>query len=492
MMQDASNANLLNTAIIAHKSGDYFQAEAIYREILDNDPECVQALHSLASLSLTLEQPSIAIPLLKKAIALDGNNPNLLYNLGLAYQQYKDIESAIYYYKLALALKPDFSLAHNNIGVAYQHLGRLDHANAHLEKALEYSPEYVDAYYNFSQSHKFSFKDQPTIKKIESLINLNRDNIDGAIKLNFSLGKIYGDLKISEQSFHYYQQGNRLKNAKFNTSQFKQYINNIIHNYSKAFVESHRNIPISAQRRFIFVIGMPRSGTTLIEQILASHSNVQSAGESGFVGDIVDDLSNLIQSEKTYPACIQDITSDKLLHVSSSLNTQIDNLPYSCNVITDKSPINFLHIGLMMLLFPKSIVVQTSRNPIDTCLSCYFQNFERQHQYSYDLKNLAFFYNQYSHLMSHWKSIFQDRIYEVFYENLVKNQKEETQKLIEACHLEWDEKCLHFYESDTVVSSASKWQIRRPIYQSSVNKWKQYKSYIGELIDNLDIDKSDI
>ena len=471
MMQDASTENLLNTAMTAHKSGDYFQAEAIYREILDIEPECLQALHSLASLSLTLEQPSIAIPLLKKAISLDGNNPNLLYNLGLAYQQYKDIDSAIYYYKLALALKPDFSLAHNNIGVAYQHLGLLKQANAHLEKALEFSPEYVDAYYNFSQSHKFTHKDQSKIKKIESLMKLNTDNTNRAIKLNFALGKIYDDLHIPEQSFYYYQLGNRLKNAGFNTGQFKQYIDNIIDMYSKDFIGFHRNIPISAQRRFVFIIGMPRSGTTLVEQIIASHSDVQSAGESGFVGDIIDDLSNLIQSEKTYPTCIQDITPEKLLHISTNLNTQIDNLPYSCDVITDKSPINFLHIGLMMLLFPKSIVVQTSRNPIDTCLSCYFQNFERQHQYSYDLKNLAFFYNQYSRLMSHWKSIFQDRIYEVFYENLVEKQEMETQKLIQACNLKWDETCLHFYESDTVVSSASKWQIRRPIYHTSVNKW---------------------
>jgi len=484
-MQDASIASLLDAAVAAHKAGDYFQAEDLYRQVLNEDPDSLAALQYLATLSLNVEQPSIAIPLLKKAISIDGNNPYLLYNLGLAFQQDRDLESAIHYYKLTLALNPDFALAHNNLGVAYQHRGDLTLANAHLERSFTSLPNCVDAYYNFAQSHKFSMQDNLLIEKIEAIYQSRAYNKDEAIKLNFTLGKIYSDLNAYKQAFIHYEKGNSLKDPGFNTAQFSQYIDQIIENYSPSIIRSLDKIPSSSKRRFVFILGMPRSGTTLFEQILASHHMVQSAGESGFVGDIIDELSLLLKSDYSYPQCVKDLTPEKLQKISTSLHNQIDNLPYSGDIITDKSPINFLHVGLILLLFPKSIVIQTNRNPIDTCLSCYFHNFDRQHQYSYNLRNLAFFYNEYSRLMSYWRSLFSDKIIEVSYEKLVNNQEEETKKLIEACDLPWDEQCLRFNESDTVVSSASKWQIRQPMYQTSVEKWRHYEAYISDLIENL-------
>ncbi len=480
-----SVAALLHSANSAHKEGNHFLAEDLYKQVIENSPDNLEALQRLALVYISSDQPRAAIPLLQKAIAINANNANVAYNLALAFQKAEELESAIHFYKVALNIKPDFSLAYNNLGVAYQYKGDLDLANDYFEKAFSFAPECIDAYYNYTQSHKFTENDNPLIERITKLLNSSKLSENDKIKLNFTLGKINDDLKIYDRAFNYYKAGNELKNPDFNTTHFKHYIDQIIENYSPSLFRKLSKFQSSSNRRFIFVLGMPRSGTTLVEQIIASHYSVKSAGESGFVGDIVDELSTLINSSKNYPACIQDLSGEKLLLISTNLNSQIDSLPYSGDIITDKSPINFLHIGLMMLLFPNSLIVQTNRNPIDTCLSCYFQNFDRQHQYSYDLNNLVFFYKQYSRLMQHWKTLLSDRIIDISYESLVTNQLDETRRLIHACDIPWDENCLRFYDSSSIVSSASKWQIRQPVYKTSVNKWKNYEKYISELVNNL-------
>lgn len=485
-MQDITT-NLLKTAVSAHKAGDFTHAEALYRQVIELTPNNLEALHYLALLFITTDQPHIAIPLLTKAVSVKGDNPDILYNLGLAYQKAEDIDSAIHYYKMTIALNPDYALAYNNLGVAYQHLGKLDQANNFLEKAFTLSPHCAEAYYNFSQSYKFNDKDKSYINKIENLLVSHHWDKNEEIKLNFSLGKIYNDLKEYDIAFKYYKTANELKYQDFNTDQFHLYIDQIIASYTPELIQQLRSKVLpSSFKRFIFIVGMPRSGTTLVEQIIASHPSVQSAGEIGFIGDIVDDLPQLIQSNDSYPQCIQSITAQDIISLSSKLNRLIENIQTPTNIITDKTPINTFHIGLIRLLFPNSKIIYCNRNPIDTCLSCYFQNFEKQHQYSYNLKTLAFFYNENKRLMAHWKSLFKDEIYDVSYEDVVNHQEDETRKLLSACDLDWDDTCLDFYKAETIVNSASKWQVRRPIYKTSIKKWEKYESHIQALRDNLD------
>lgn len=488
-MQDITTTNLLETAVAAHKESNYALAEDLYRQVIslstDND-DTLDALHYLALIYISTDQPQSAIPLLTKAVSVRGDNPEILYNLALAYQKAEDIKPAIQYYKLAIALKPDFALAYNNIGVAYQHLGELTKANANLRKAFEASPDCAEAYYNFSQSHKFSSRDDAYIKNLEQLL-ISRDwNKNEEIKLNFSLGKIYDDLSNYETAFKYYNKANSLKNNGFNTTQFKNYIDQLIVNYTPDLIKGLKTKLTATSKRFIFVVGMPRSGTTLVEQIIASHPTVQSAGEVGFIGEIVDELPELIHSADSYPTCIQAIKPKDITHISTAVNTQVSKFNHNFDVITDKSPINFLHLGLILLLFPDCKIIHCKRNPIDTTLSCFFQNFEKQHQYSYNMKTLALFYNEYARIMQHWQSLFPEQIYNISYENLVEQQLDESKKLLSACNLNWDDNCLSFYKSKSVVSTASKWQVRRPIYKTSVKKWKNYEKYIGDLTDNLE------
>jgi len=484
-MQDITS-DLLKDAISAHKEGNFSEAEDLYRQILTLSPDNIEVSHYLALLCISTEQYQIAVTLLTKAVSIKGDNPDILYNLALAHQKAGDINTAIHYYKLVIALNPDYALAYNNIGVAYQQFGDLKQANFFLEKAFTITPDYADAYYNFSQSYKFNAQDKIYANKIEQLLINKNKSINDEIKLNFSLGKIYDDLSNYENAFKYYNKANNLKNHGFNIDQFQNYIDQLIAQYTPPIIQDLQiATQISSHKRFIFIVGMPRSGSTLIEQILANHPDVHSAGEAGFIGDIVDDLPGIIQSDKPYPACVHAMRPDDIAQLSNKLQHLVDNLQTPSNIILDKSPINFLHIGLIILLFPNSKVVLSNRNSVDTCLSCFFQNFDRQHQYSYELKNLALFHNEYSRLMNHWKTLFPGKINETSYENMVENQLSESKKLLTACELDWNENCLNFHKSDRIVQTASKWQVRQPIYKTSVNKWRNYEAYIGDLINNL-------
>ena len=478
-------SQILEQAIAAHKAGDLSNAEILYKQIIDLDPSNTCALHYLSVIFINIDRAEEAIPLLENAAINQASNPDLLYNLALAYQKIENIPEAIHYYKLVLALKPDFAMANNNIGVAYQHMGNLDVANMYLKKAFSIDPGCIEAYYNFAQSHHFTKSDQALIEEIELILSNATNNERDQIKLNFVLGKIYDNLKDYDTAFKYYSMANELKFHGFNMKAFSKYIDNVIQEYTHDKIKELEIPEQTNDLEFVFVVGMPRSSTTLVNQILSSHSNIQSVGENGFIGDIVDDLSELIHSDKTYPACLEDLRHETVANLTEKIRSLIQSMGLGTSIIVDKSPINFLHIGLILILFPNSKIVNCNRDPIDTCLSCFFQNFDKQHQYSYNLKSLAEFYNQYSRLMAHWRDLFSDRIFELRYESLVENQEETSKELIQYCELPWEDSCLSFYKSDTTVSTASKWQVRRPIYKTSIKKWKHYEPYIEELINNL-------
>jgi len=489
ILVNSAVSNYLLQAETAKDKGDYQLAEQLYRQALTLDPDNVEILHRLALLMLVAEQYAVAIPLLSKSVSLQPENAYLYYNLGLAYQGHQDIDAAIHYYKIAIQKMPDFDLAHNNLGVAYQHMGDFSSANKHLKKAFLLNPDCIEAYFNFVQSHKFGKEDKNIVDIISHRLKENQLSNKDQAKLHFSLGKIYDDLNQYEQAFLHYDKGNALKFQGFDSNQFEQYISNIIQVFDKNICKKLQSTFPDTQKRFVFIIGMPRSGSTLVEQIVANHPVVQSGGEIGFIGDIVDELPELLSSEMNYPECIS--SADKLLinAISLKVNAYINNLNYTYQVITDKSPVNFLHIGLILILFPNSLIIHTQRNPLDTCLSCYFQNFEKQHQYTYNLSTLGHFYRQYVRLMQHWKTLFPTQLFDIQYEELVEKQEENIKSLIKFIGLDWDEACLEFQNSSKHVTTASKWQIRQPIYRSSVGKAGHYQAYLGELIKALD-DKS--
>ena len=484
-----STPGFVEKANIAYDSGDYQLAEELYREILDISPNNIEVLLKLSYLYISCGENDNAIPLLTNAINIEPSNPYSYYNLGYAYQQQKEPHLAINYYTAALSLKPDFSLAMNNLGISYQHIGDIRSANKFFEKAIENDSMCFDAYFNYAQSHRFSTEDKLFIKTLEEKSTLSSLSIQDRIKIHFTLGKAHDDLGNFKFSFNNYTQGNSLKNHGFNIKGYSRYIEKIIDIFDENLI---KNLQLNKQeeQKFIFIVGMPRSGSTLIEQIVSCHPKVHSAGEIGFIGEIVDDISDLLNTSESYPSCIANASSSALREISSRILTLTKTHCNSAEYIIDKSPVNFLHIGFIKILFPNSIIIHTQRNPIATCLSCYFQNFETQHQYAYDLRTLGKFYTQYHRLMNHWRKLFTDNFIDVKYEELVLNQEEKTRELISHCGLEWFDDYLSFHRSNNVISTASKWQTRQPIYGSSVYKHQNYFEFLEELIQELNmIDK---
>ena len=233
---------------------------------------------------------------------------------------------------------------------------------------------------------------------------------------------------------------------------------------------------------------MPRSGTSLLEQILASHPSVHAAGELQDITDIVSSLPSRLGSTLAYPACLENVTQGAVDDIARSYLKKIETLsPKNTTVVTDKMPDNFRHLGLIQLLFPKARVIHCVRDPLDTCLSCYFQNFSGEHDYSYNLQNMGIYYRLYERLMRHWKQVLDLKILDVSYEELVTATEETTRSILDFCGLPWDARCLESHKIRRAVVTSSYDQATRPIYHESLRRWEHYRPYLEPLCKVLQI-----
>ena len=230
---------------------------------------------------------------------------------------------------------------------------------------------------------------------------------------------------------------------------------------------------------------MPRSGTSLVEQILASHPEVFGAGELELIHHYASTLTPTLGAKEPYPLCLSHINQTVLEQFSTDYIHQLEKLDPTAKYVTDKMPQNFLHLGFIALLFPNAKVIHCIRNSLDTCLSCYFQPFIKGHAYSYNLTHLGAYYQQYQRIMRYWKALLPLDIFEIEYESLIEDMETQSRRLLEYCGIAWDDACLKFYETKRVVKTASYQQVRKPIYKSSVNRSDNYKAFIEPLIEAM-------
>ena len=266
----------------------------------------------------------------------------------------------------------------------------------------------------------------------------------------------------------------------FSKTEHADWVDRLISTFTIAFFEkeqtygNHSDLPV-------FVVGMPRSGTTLVEQIVSSHPQVSSAGELENFNEIVEKLPGLLDGTIPYPQCLLQLSSNAAGHLADTYLTHLQHFSRDAARITDKMPQNYLHLGLIALLLPKACIIHCQRDAMDVCLSCYFQSFKNPLPVTYDLADLGFYYRQYEKMMAHWRSVLPLQMLEVEYEKLVENKEEVSRQIIAFCGLAWDEKCLAFYENTLPVKAASKWQVRQPICATSVGRWRNYAKYLDPL-----------
>jgi len=308
------------------------------------------------------------------------------------------------------------------------------------------------------------------------------------MRLHFALGKAYLDAGDNERSFTHFAEGNRMKRATitYDPDAIEQWMKAIAQQHTRTLFEELKGAGEPSEIP-IFVVGMARSGTTLMEQILASHPQIHGAGELPYMDMIVRQIQGSDGQNQPYPEFVALLQSDQLKQMGRLYLTKITPLADNASRIVDKSPSNLFYAGLIHLVLPGARIIHVHRDPVDTCLSCYTRLFVRwQQSFSYDLAELGRFCRNYEALAEHWRHLLPpSSLLDIEYEKLVEDLEAHARRLIAFCGLPWDDACLRFYETERPVLTASMNQVRRPIYKSSIGRWKRYSPYLGPLLEAL-------
>lgn len=510
---------LFRNAVTMHRQGQLGQAESLYRQVLAKTPDHVEALCNLGLIVSETGQYNQAIELLQKAIAIDPRRPLFYVNLGRVFHQISQYQQAEQAYQQCLALDPDNLEACKRLPRLYIDQGKLDKALELLDKAVQrhqdgglYSLQaiYFMAAGEFDkarQSYRRALETKPDnanalrmlvkLKKYQqvdedveamiALVGSPRTSVSDRIQLCFGLGKVFEDIGDYDTAFDYFRQANQLKrnSIRYDVSHFDLFVNKSIETFDAAFFEQHRNQG-SEDDTPIFIVGMPRSGTTLVEQILSRHPQVFAAGELEDFKNVLFYSSAAVDLTR-YPDVVRELDADRI-HALADLYLEKLRWRSDRPRVTDKMPGNFLYLGMIAVLFPRAKFIHCLRDPVATCLSCYQQPFSTGQFFSYDLVELGKYYLGYRKLMQHWHRVLPGRIYDIEYERLVQDQQVESRKLVEACGLEWDERCLDFSRSERSVITASVQQVRKQIYNDSVKRWLPYRKHLQPLLDVLGVE----
>jgi tetratricopeptide (TPR) repeat protein len=478
--------NLANVLSVHGKLDD---AVAHYRRALELAPDLIDAHINLGEALEQQDKVDEAAAQYRRVLELEPQNAMAHYNLGNSLRK-TDYKAAIAHYKQALAGKPDLADAWNNLGVALVEQGDLDGAREAYQKAVEADPTRAAYHRNVAALKQFQPGD-PQLAVLEQLIrNLasvpERERVD----LQFVLAKAYADLKQHERSFRHLLAGNKLKRAQIGydeaaTMDYMQRIRTVF-DAELLSAKAGGGEPASTP---VFIIGMPRSGTTLIEQIIASHPKAVGAGELFDLDNIVHSLAGLDGGALSFPEVVITMSGEQLRQVGARYVAAIRTLAPMATRVADKMPWNFHFCGLIHLALPNARIIHARRDPIDTCLSCFSLLFHGDgNGYTYNLGELGRFYRAYDSLMTHWRAVLPPGLMlEVHYEEVVGELEKQARAIIAHCGLEWDDACLAFHKTRRPVRTSSFAQVRKPIYRSSVGRWRPYREQLRPLLDELGI-----
>lgn len=463
------------------------QAETAYRKNLELRPGNVTGLMGLARTLKKQDRLSEAQVLVEQMLAAKPDMAEMHSLLGEIYllrDCYAEAEPA---FLKAIALKSGLVSAYLGLGQVQSELGQLDAACASFEQAMAIDPGNIMPHIFLARIRKLSRND-PSLRRMEA----EMEKIDAliptkALPLHFALGKTYDELQEYDKAFPHFVEGCRLKRAQlqYDADDFDKLCAHIMSFFSLENIDRLRGAGEPSDMP-IFILGMPRSGSTLVETIIANHPMVYGAGE-------LYDLINIARQPLpdagpvVYPLSLKDITRDDLTSMGTRYVDGVRGRASSVPHITDKALSNFLMVGLIHLILPNAKIVHVKRNPLDTCLSGFTKLFNANaQQHSYDLREIGRYYAGYARLMEHWREVLPiGSFYELQYEALVTDKEEQIRRLIDYCGLEWDNACLESHKSSRSVKTASITQVRQPVYTSSIERWRHYEKYLQPLIDAL-------
>jgi tetratricopeptide (TPR) repeat protein len=456
----------------------FSEAGESYKKAISIKPDFSEAYYNLGIVSKNNYKLEEAKKYYTQAIHLNPNFAEAYNNLGTVLENLGKLKDAEIYYKKAIAMRSNFAEACNNLATNLEQQGKFKDAQMNYEKAITMNPNLTNAYRQLSLIKKFHKYDEyyHKIRKIYLDENISDEQ---RCHINFALAKIYEDLENFEKAFQHLSEGNAIqkKLLKYNIKKDSELFDNVKSSFQKIKQSLPKIKKNKSKLSPIFIIGMPRSGTTLIEQIISSHSKVTGLGELPFV------------SQFGYPITtgLLEFSNESLSKFRNDYLKKVESLIDRNFIFTDKMPQNFLYTGLIATSFPEAKILHIKRNPAAVCWANYKQWFKsKELGYSYSIDDIIEYHRLYEDLMEFWNNALKNKIYKVDYEALTINHENEIKKLIKYLGLNWEESCLSPEENDRSVSTASNIQIRNKIFKGSSQKWKNYKPFLNGTLDRFD------
>ena len=462
-------------------------ALASYDRALAANPHSALALSNRGYALAKLGRAKDALASCEAAIALKPDYFNAHNNRGVALFQLGREEEALASCDKAIALKPDYAPAYDNKGAALLRLGRVEEASVAFESAIKLAPGVAHYYHHLAVSKRFK-RDDPRLQAMEALAQENSSpDVDERIYAHFALGKALADIEDYERSFRHFSRGAALKRAQtaYDEAQTLGELERMRTTGASEILARHYGCgdpsPVP-----VFVVGMPRSGTTLIEQILASHGDVHGAGEINDLAEAAADLGGGLGSALHRPEVVSRMSGDDFRRLGANYVQRIRRAAPSARRIVNKMTENFRFAGLIALALPNARIVHVRRDPVDTCVSCFSTLFLKNLSYTCDLAELGRYYRAYDALMSFWRDVLpQGVMIDVQYEDVIADIEGQGRRILDHCGLAWDPHCLDFHRNQRAVRTASLAQVRRPLYANSVGRWRRYEAFLEPLLASL-------
>jgi tetratricopeptide (TPR) repeat protein len=509
-----------NLATLLTYRGQYHRAATEARRAIDLNPRLADAYINLAAAEAARGNHGDSLRWLDALLAFAPADSGGLAARALALKQFDRLDAALDSAKRSVAAQPMNAAAHDALGQVLQAQNRFDEALAAFDKAaalpstiaedarvnravllmetgrndealaaidavLSAYPRSASAWFSRGDLKTFT-ADDPDIPRMERLLQPDGvQSFNDRMSLHFALGKAYLDAGEGARAFQHLGAGNRMKRSTFvfDAAVADDWMKRTANTFSPALFERFARAGAGSALP-VFVVGIPRSGTTLVEQILASHPQVYGAGELSAVQRLADGIAD-------YPAGVERLTRSDVARLGGDYLARVEHLADGRRYLVDKMPANFLHLGLIRVIQPNARIIHCRRDPVDTCLSCYAKLFASEQTFAYDLGELGRFHRSYQALMDHWRTVFaDDRFIEVDYEAIVDDLESQARRLVDFLGLPWHDACLRYHENNRPVRTASVNQVRQPIYKTSVGRWKRYAAHLAPLLEVLAIDAS--
>lgn len=483
MIGDTGSQSELERAYVCFQEQQFAEAENLCRGILEREPDNAQALQLLGVIARYMGFAREGVPILARASELEPSNTGMLKDLAQGQRQAGDHAGAIETTRRWLELDPVNAQAWADLATLQTEAGELDDARTSLREAIRLVPGFGDAWHSLARLKRFEPGD-PDIAAMAQELQRPGVATNEIVSFNYALGKAFEDLDDLAKAMEYYAAGAEARHASVS------YDADAFRAFTQATIDAFSELPADsgdeARPQPVFLVGMPRSGSTLVAQILDRHPDVASAGELTTFPALVGQLGQVLADRGGYPAGVDRLSAAELDQMAGAYRGQLPPEVQDKTLVVDKMLLNYLYCGLLAMVFPAARIVHCRRDPLDTCFSCFTTMFGVGQEYSYDLTQLGCHYGYYQRLMNHWEELLGDRMVAVDYESLVQEPEPVIRRLLESLGLDWDPACLDFAASGGAVRTASMAQVREPLYSRSVGRGRRFAAYLGPLIDALE------